>query len=73
MAGPLCFSRPLIMTLAVPLLLLMVFRGRRPGPAANGCSVISKAVYFTEFQPEFQKAALKFPGQQSPSVSRMVQ
>lgn len=44
-AGPLCFSRPLVLTLAVPLFLLMVVRGRRAGPAANRCSVIGIAVY----------------------------
>lgn len=44
-AGPLCFSRPLVLTLAVPLFLLMVVRGGRAGPAANRCSVIGIAVY----------------------------
>lgn len=34
------------MTLAVPLFLLMVVRGRRAGTAANRCSVIGIAVYF---------------------------
>lgn len=68
---PLCFSRPLVMTLAVPLFLLMIVRGRRAGPAANRCSVIGIA-FISEFQPEFPKAPLlKVTGQGSPSISSM--
>lgn len=33
------------MTLAVPLLLLMVVRGRRVGPAGKRCSVTGKALF----------------------------
>lgn len=42
---PLCFSRPLITTLAVPLFLLMVVRRRRAGPADKRCSVTGKALF----------------------------
>lgn len=42
----LCFSRPLVVALAVPLFLLMVVQWRWAEPAAKRCSTIGKAVYF---------------------------
>lgn len=45
-APSLRFSRPPIVALAVPLLILMAARGKRAGPDAKRCSAVSRVLLF---------------------------